>query len=67
MLDTWVSKWLAENPMRGTPLEDLNPEILELARGPFGMPSNREIAQVATSPWATYRFGSTKRRVSRPG
>jgi acetyl esterase len=47
VLDPWVSKWLAENPMRATPLEDLDPEILELARGPFGMPSNREIARIS--------------------
>ena len=47
VLDPWVSKWLAENPMRATPFEDLDPEILELARGPYGMPSTREIAQVS--------------------
>jgi acetyl esterase len=43
VLDPRVATWLAENPMRATPLEVLDPEILELARGPFGMPPAREI------------------------
>jgi acetyl esterase len=49
VLDPWVSTWLAENPMQATPLEELDPEILELARGPFGLPPAREIviAQVS--------------------
>ena len=46
VLDPWVAEWLAGNPMGATPLEDLSPEILELARGPVGMPSQRDI-QVA--------------------
>jgi acetyl esterase len=46
VLDPWVSAWITENPMRATPLEELVPEILELARGPYGMPSTREIGHV---------------------
>jgi acetyl esterase len=44
-LDPWVAKWLQENPERATPLEELDPEILELARGPFGFPPTREVAE----------------------
>jgi acetyl esterase len=33
--------------MRATPFEDLVPEILELARGPYGMPSTREIGHIS--------------------
>jgi acetyl esterase len=47
VLDPWVARWLADNPMRATPFEELVPEILELARGPYGMPSNREIAHIS--------------------
>jgi acetyl esterase len=43
VLDPWVAEWLAGNPIGASPLEDLSPEILELARGPFGMPSARDI------------------------
>jgi acetyl esterase len=43
VLDPWVTAWLAENSMVATPLEELDPEILELARGPFGLPPAREI------------------------
>jgi acetyl esterase/lipase len=46
VIDPWVADWMAANPERATPLEDLAPEILELARGPYGMPVTREIAQV---------------------
>jgi acetyl esterase len=46
VIDPWVTTWLAENPMMATPLEELVPEILELARGPYGMPSDREIAHI---------------------
>jgi acetyl esterase len=41
-----VAAWLEANPMYGTPLEELLPEILELARGPVGAPPTREIAHV---------------------
>jgi acetyl esterase len=47
VIDPWVSEWFAANPERATPLEELVPEILELARGPIGMASTREIARVA--------------------
>jgi acetyl esterase len=47
VLDPWVSAWMTENPMRATPFEELIPEILELARGPYGMPSNREIDHIS--------------------
>jgi len=43
VLDPWVAEWLAGNPMGATPLEDLSPEILELARGPVGLPSQRDV------------------------
>jgi acetyl esterase len=46
VIDPWVAEWMAANPERATPLEDLSPEILELARGPYGMPVTREIAHV---------------------
>ena len=46
VLDPWVAEWIAANPMRSTPFEDLSPEILELARGPVGEPPTREIAHV---------------------
>jgi len=41
-----VAAWLEANPMYGTPLEELVPEILELARGPVGAPPTRDIAHV---------------------
>lgn len=43
VLDPWVVEWMAGNPLGGSPLENLDPEILELARGPVGMPSQRDI------------------------
>ena len=46
-LDPWVAEWIAANPMRSTPFEDLSPEILELARGPFGEPPTREIDHIS--------------------
>ncbi|MGH8995668.1 MAG: alpha/beta hydrolase [Acidimicrobiales bacterium] len=42
VLDPWVAEWMAGNPVGASPLEDLSPEILELARGPVGMPSQRD-------------------------
>ncbi len=47
VLDPWVSDWIAANPMRSTPFDDLSPEFLKLARGPVGEPPSREIAQVS--------------------
>jgi len=60
VLDPWVVEWMAANPERATPLEDLSPEILELARGPFGFPPTRELAditdeQVGDIPIRIYR------------
>ena len=46
VLDPWVADWLAANPERSTPFEDLDPVILELARGPVGFPPTREIAHI---------------------
>jgi acetyl esterase len=45
-LDPWVSEWLAANPMRATPFEELSPEILVLARSPIGPPPTVEIDRV---------------------
>ncbi len=46
VLDPWVEKWMAENPMMANPLDEFTPEILELARGPVGAPPAREIAHI---------------------
>lgn len=46
VLDPWVSEWMASNPERSTPLEDLSPVVLELARSPIGFPPTRDIAHV---------------------
>ncbi len=46
VLDPWVSEWMAANPQRSTPFEDLSPEMLELARSPVGFPPTREIAHI---------------------
>ena len=47
VIDPWVEEWMVANPERATPFEDLSPELLELARGPVGFPSTREIASIA--------------------
>jgi acetyl esterase len=47
VIDPWVSDWLAANPERAVPFDNLSPEILELARGPMGAPPTREIANVS--------------------
>lgn len=47
MLDPWVVEWIAANPLRATPFDDLSPEFLELARGPFGDPPTRTIDHVS--------------------
>jgi acetyl esterase len=44
-LDPWVAQWLEANPERAQPLEELDPEILELARGPYGFPPTRDIPE----------------------
>jgi acetyl esterase len=46
VLDPRAAEWLAANPYAAEPLVDLPPEILELARGPVGMPSTRDIDHV---------------------
>jgi acetyl esterase len=46
VLDPWVVEWMAANPERATPMADLPPELLELARGPVGFPPTREIATI---------------------
>ena len=46
VLDPWVAEWIEANPMYANPLEDFTPEILELARGPYGPPPTIEIDDV---------------------
>ena len=46
VLDPWVAEWMAANPERATPFDDLSPEMLALARSPVGPPPTREIADV---------------------
>ena len=46
VLDPWVTEWMAANPELATPMTDLPPELLELARGPVGFPPTREIATI---------------------
>lgn len=45
-LDPWVKQWMEDNPLQATPFDNLDPEVLELARSPMGFPVTREIAQV---------------------
>jgi acetyl esterase len=47
VLDPWVKDWIAAYPERATPFDDFSPEILELARGPVGMPPTRDIANIS--------------------
>ena len=47
VLDPWVAEWLAANPLLGKPLDQLEPEYLELARSPVGAPPTRDIAEVS--------------------
>jgi len=46
ILDPYVAEWFAANPMYTSPMEEIIPEILELARSPLGAPPTREIADV---------------------
>ncbi|MGO8870876.1 MAG: alpha/beta hydrolase [Acidimicrobiales bacterium] len=46
VLDPWVVDWMAENPERSKPFDDLAPELLELARGDYGPQLTQEIAHV---------------------
>jgi acetyl esterase len=48
-LDRWVEEWMIANPDLAKPLKDLSPEVLELARGPWGFPPSRAIAQITDS------------------
>ena len=45
-IDPWVSRWIASNPLMATPIEDLSPDLLRLARAPVGSPPTRHIDQV---------------------
>lgn len=45
-LDPWVVEWFREDPNRAVPFDDYSPEILELARGPMGAPSTREMSEI---------------------
>ena len=60
VLDPWVAEWLAANPERGVPLEVLDLELLELARGDYGPQLTQVIdhvedGQVGEVPIRTYR------------
>lgn len=46
VLDPWVAEFFAANPERNVIFDRLDPEILELARGDFALPSDIEIASV---------------------
>jgi acetyl esterase len=46
VLDPWVVEYFEANPALKTGFDTLEPEMLELARGPVGMPSEREITTV---------------------
>lgn len=46
VLDPWVASWMEANPEMARPIEDLTPQLLDLARGPVGFPPTREIASV---------------------
>jgi acetyl esterase/lipase len=61
-LDPWVAEWMQANPGMATPMTDLPPELLELARGPVGAPPTRDIADVTDEmvegvPVRIYRDG----------
>jgi acetyl esterase len=45
-LDQYVAEWLAANPMYNSPMEEIVPELLELARSPLGPPPTREVTRV---------------------
>lgn len=46
VLDPWVEGWLGENPMHAMTLEEMTPEILQLARGPALAPPTLPMATV---------------------
>lgn len=46
VLDPWVKDFFEANPERNAVFDTLDPEILELARGDFSLPSDIEIASI---------------------
>jgi acetyl esterase len=46
VLDPWVAQWIQDNPLRATPLEELVPEILELARGDYAFEPTQDIDEI---------------------
>jgi acetyl esterase len=46
VLDPWVAEWQKSNPEGDWVREGFPPELRELARGPVGLPSTREIDQI---------------------
>ena len=46
VLDPWVEEYFEANPERTAVFDTLDPEILELARGDFSLPSDVEIEQI---------------------
>jgi acetyl esterase len=46
VLDPWVAEWFAAHPERAEALEELSPEILELARGDYVIGTPSPIAEV---------------------
>jgi len=46
VLDPEVAAWMAANTLFATPIEELSPDVLELARSPVGAPPTREIEEV---------------------
>ncbi len=49
VLDPWVKEFFEANPERNAVFDTLDPEILELARGDFSLPSDVEIASIDDS------------------
>jgi acetyl esterase len=47
IIDPLVTEWLTANPERSQPFEELDPELLELARGDFTIGTPRTIAEVS--------------------
>lgn len=46
VLDPWVVEFFETNPERATAFDELDPELLELARGDYDLPSDVEIASI---------------------
>ncbi len=60
-LDPWVEQWIEDNPLLSTPFDDLDADLLELARSPAGFPVTRDVAHVADDS-----VGDVPIRVYRP-